>query len=306
LIKGRIDVKGTAGLLGVVVCWSIGPILIKTLTFHVDAWTQNALRYLVSCAFWLPYLIYAQRTGKITKSVWRKALPVVAANLFMQTCWAAGFYYVSATFHNLMAKSTLIWVPLASVIFFPEERRLFKSPLLWAGMALSVAGVIGIIVASDAFEVKATGLGVIIVTAATIAWAVYTVTIKKYLGDIDARIGFGVVSIYSSIGFAGLMFLFGEPAKCLAMPLDMWTAVVVSSILAIAISHSLYYMTINRIGATIPALTLLSTPFVVAVLARIFLKEALTSTQWAWGSVLIAGAACTVMAQSVLRKNSPS
>ncbi len=299
--KVHFDAKGTAGLLGSIICWSLGPLFLKTLAGHMDAWTQNALRYIVSCIIWVPYLVYAHKRGKLPRSVWRKAWPVVVANLFMQTCWAAGFYFVSATFHNLMAKSTVIWVPLAAVIFFPGERRLFRSKLLWTGMLLSLTGVAGVIIAGEGFEMKATIMGALIINLATIGWAAYTVTIRKCLNDVDARVAFGVVSVYSVVGFLALMFIFGDPSQCLTIPASIWTAVVLSAVLAIALSHSLYYMTINRIGATIPALALLTTPFVVALLANIFLNESLTGAQWLWGIVLIAGGVFSVTAQRDLK-----
>jgi drug/metabolite transporter (DMT)-like permease len=150
---------------------------------------------------------------------------------------------------------------------------------------------------------KATLTGAIIVNLATIGWAIYTVTIRKCLKDIDSGIAFGVVSVYSTFGFLGLMFMFGNPSDCLSMPGDIWLALVLSAILAIALSHSLYYMTIKHIGATIPALALLTTPFLVSVLAGIFLNESLNTTQWIWGIVLIAGGAFSISAQREMKSD---
>ena len=297
---GRIDIVGTTGLIGSLMCWSIGPIFIKSLTNYLDLWTQNALRYTVACLLWLPYLIYVQKRGRLPRRVWKLAILPVVANLVMQTLWAAGFYYLNPAFHNLLAKSAVVWIVISSMVFFPEERRLLRSTGFWMGLAFSAAGVVGVIMSTRDFKVENTGVGFLIVMAATMMWAVYTVAVKKSFRDIDSRIGFAVVSIYTMAGLSILMVLVGKPTDCLKMPASIWPMLVISGILPIALSHTLYYMTIKRIGATIPALTLLSTPFIVFALSRVVFQETLTRGQWLWGLVLIVGAACSIIAQRSL------
>ena len=299
---GKVDMLGTVGLLGCLACWSIGPIFIKYMTGYLDAWTQNALRYIVACLFWLPYLIYVQRQGRLPKSVWKLALGPVVANITMQTLWATGFYYLDPTFHNLLAKSVVFWVAIAAIIFFPEERALFRSWKFLAGAALSIAGVVGVIVSGEQFQLAGTGIGVVTVLCASMIWAVYTVLVKKSFKDIDSRVGFAVVSIYTSIGLTVLMFIMGEPSQCLHVPARVWVVVAVSGILAISLSHVMYYITIKRIGATVPALSLLASPFLVFAISRVLFKEQLTSGQWLWGVVLLAGSVLAIFAQGRIRR----
>jgi drug/metabolite transporter (DMT)-like permease len=97
--NGRIDMVATAAALGALCCWSIGPIFIKQLTGYVDSWTQNALRYTVACLFWLPVLlVFHARSGRFDRRTWRLALLPSAANIAMQSLWAATFYYIGPAF----------------------------------------------------------------------------------------------------------------------------------------------------------------------------------------------------------------
>ena len=98
----RIDVLATLACIGTMLLWSAGPNFIKFLTGHLDFWTQNMLRYIVACIFWLPFLFFFIKKNRVDKSVWRKALLPAVPNLAMQSLWAAGFYYLDPTFLVLL------------------------------------------------------------------------------------------------------------------------------------------------------------------------------------------------------------
>jgi drug/metabolite transporter (DMT)-like permease len=98
-----------------------------------------------------------------------------------------------------------------------------------------------------------------------------------------------------------MIFIMGKPSECIVMPGKIWVILVVSGVLSIAASHVMYYSSIKRIGATIPALSLLSSPFIVFAISNVLFKEELTTAQWLWGIVLIVGAACAIFAQGAVR-----
>ena len=76
-----------------------------------------------------------------------------------------------------------------------------------------------------------------------------------------------------------------------------WVYVVVSGIVSIAVSHVLYYAAIKRIGATIPALVLLGTPFLVFSMSRVVFGETLNIYQIFFGAVLLIGCGISIWAQ---------
>jgi drug/metabolite transporter (DMT)-like permease len=299
----RFDVPATFACLGSLLLWSLGPNFIKYLTGHVDFWTQNVLRYTVACMFWLPFLLFGLRTKRIEASVWRRALLPSGANIAFQSLWAAAFYYVDPAFMVLLNKSSVIWIAGFSLIFFADERPLARSRYFWAGLILSMVGVIGVIYFKQDFAAYGTRTGVIIGLVTSLMWAAYTLSVKVALRDIDSRTGFSVISIYTVIGLFALGLMFGRLSDCLRMPPWPWACVVISAVASIALSHVFYYSAIKRIGATVPALVILAQPFAVFAISHIVFGEILTGFQLFFGLVLLAGAACAIWAQQHLNRD---
>jgi len=297
----KFDVLATSACIGTLILWSIGPNFIKFLTGHLDSWTQNMLRYLTACLFWLPFLIFASKKGLVNKSVWRHALLPALPNIAMQSLWAAGFYYIDPAFMVLLTKTSVIWLAVFSFIFFVDERPLLKSNRFWLGAALSVIGVTGVLVFKQDFSAYKTMVGVIIAMGTSIMWAAYTILAKIAFKDIDSRAGFSVTSIYTLFGLSVLAFVFGKPTDCLEMTLWPWACVIISGVTAIGLGHVLYYVAIKRIGVTIPALVILSQPLTVFMMSSVLFGEFLNPAQWFFGVVLLAGAALAIWAQQHLK-----
>ena len=297
----KVDISATVACLGALSFWSLGPIFIKYLTGYLDSWTQNLLRYSVACLFWLPFLLLSIRAGRLDKKIWRRALAPAAANIVMQSLWAAAYYYIGPAFMVLLTKTNIIWIAGFSLIFFAEERALVRSKCFWAGLTLSAIGLIGVMYFKvDVAEVKAL-TGIVIALAAALMWGVYTVSVKIAFRQIDSRSGFSVISIYTVAGLGAAALLFGKPADCVRMGAWQWACVVISGILCIAFAHVLYYAALRRIGATIPALVILAQPFIVLAISHTLFGESLGVMQLVFGAVLLAGAALAIWAQQDLR-----
>ncbi len=299
----KFDVLATVACIGTLLFWSIGPNFIKILTGHLDLWTQNFLRYLAACLFWLPFLVFLIKKKRVNKSIWRKALLPAVPNIAMQSLWAAGFYYIEPAFLVLLTKTSVIWIAVFSFIFFVDERPLLKSNRFWLGMALSVIGVIGVLVFKEDFATTKTIIGVFIALSTSIMWATYTILAKISFKDIDSRAGFSVISIYTVLGLFLLAMIFGRPRDCLEMGAWPWTCVIVSGVTAIGLGHVLYYEVIKRIGVTIPSLVILSQPFTVFAISSVLFGEFLNGHQWFFGVILLAGSALAIWAQQHLKPN---
>jgi len=300
----KVDVSATFACLGALFFWSLGPIFITYLTGFVDSWTQNFLRYSVGCLFWLPFLLLSMKKKQFDTRTWRKAVLPAAANIIMQICWAGAFYYVSPAFMVLLSKSSIIWVAVFSFILFADERALAKSNRFWLGLALSVTGVVGVMYFKEDFAATRTMTGIAITLCAAFAWAWYTVTVKIAFKDIDSRIGFSVISIYTSVGLCVFALLFGRVGDCVKMGAWQWGCVVISGVTAIALGHVLYYVAIKHIGVTIPAIVILAQPFIVLAISNVVFGESLNILQLFFGIVLLGGSALSIWAQQHLRRNS--
>lgn len=297
----KFDWFATAACLSALTCWSVAPIFIKLLTGVLDSWTQNALRYGVACLFWLPFLAAANRNGTFDRRIWKRALLPSALNIFTQSCFTASFYSIDPAFVDLTGKSSVLWIMGFSLLLFPRERALLRSKRFWSGMALSAAGLLGVIAFHEGFGQKREMTGVAWTQIAAAGWAAYTLTIRLRFADIDSRAGFAVISLYTTAGLTVLALVFGHTEACLVLTGRQWFWVVFSAILGIAISHVLYYSALRRIGATIPALVMLAVPFCILSLSHWVFGETLTAMQWPFGIMLLAGAGLAIWSQEHLR-----
>jgi len=300
----KVDFEATFACIGALTFWSLGPIFIKYLTGYLDSWTQNLLRYSVASLVWLPFLVFSIKKGRLNTRVWRRAVVPGVANVIMQSLFACAFYYIGPAFMVLLAKSSLVWIAGFSLIFFAEERALVRSKRFWSGLVLSAMGVIGVMCFKKDFATARTLTGIVIALAMGFMWAVYIVSVRIAFRDIDSRHGFSVISIYTVAGLFVLALLFGEVGDCLKMGAWQWACVVISGATAIALSHTLYYSAMRRIGATIPALVMLAQPFIVFAISYVVFRESLNILQLLFGVVLLAGSGLAIWAQEHLRRES--
>ncbi|MHC4808173.1 MAG: DMT family transporter [Planctomycetota bacterium] len=193
----KVDLSATFACVGVLFCWSLGPIFISYLTGYVDSWTQNLLRYSAACLFWLPFLLLSIKRKQIDARIWRKAILPAGANIIFQSLWAGAFYFIGPAFMVLLTKTSVIWIAGFSLIFFPEERPLVKSKRFWSGLALSAMGVIGVMYYKVDLAATNTIIGIFIALATAFMWGVYTVSVRIAFRNTDSRSGFSVISIYT-------------------------------------------------------------------------------------------------------------
>ena len=296
----RINKAATSACLGALLCWATGPILIKYLTADTDSWTQNALRYSAACLFWLPFVAAHALRGAFPQRMWRRAVVPSLANIAMQSLWAAGFYYLAPAFMTLLTSTSILWVMSFSLVFFPEERPLMRSPRFWLGLGLSLTGLLGVVYFKEDFTAAGTRIGIAIALTEAFMWGVYAVSVKIALRDIDSRSGFSVISLYTTAGLWVCALLLGHPGQALHLGVAPWAAIVVSAILSIALAHVLFYASIRRIGATIPMLVNLSLPFIVLGMSSVIFHERLNALQLLSGVVLLFGSASSIWAQQHL------
>ena len=297
----KVDISATFACVGALSFWSLGPIFIKYLTGYLDSWTQNLLRYSVACLFWLPFLLLSIKARSLDTRVWRRAFVPAAANVVMQSLWAAAFYYIGPAFMVLLTKTNIIWIAGFSLIFFADERALVKSKRFWIGLTLSVTGLVGVMYYEVNLAEVRTMTGIVIAQAAAFMWGVYTVSVRIAFRDIDSRSGFSVISIYTVAGLGVSALLFGKVETASQMGAWQWACVVISGVTAIALAHTLYYAALRRIGATIPALVILAQPFIVLAISYVVFAESLNIFQLLSGVVLLAGSALAIWAQQHLK-----
>jgi drug/metabolite transporter (DMT)-like permease len=300
---GKIDVFGTVSGLLAVACWGSGPVFIRFLAGYLDAWSQNFWRYATALIFWLPFLFIVIRRGQVSRNLWKWALVPGIANVAMQCFWGWTFYFIEPGLGSLISRSSLIWTMMFSLIYFADERPLVKSARFWLGIVLSITGLIGVVFLKEGFTARTTMTGTILMLSAGITWAVYSISIRILFKDIDARVSFSVVCVYTTAGLAVAALIFGKPGQLFGLAAWPWACMIISAVLSIALAHTFYYASIKSIGATIPAVMLQLSPFATLVLSVPIMGERMNLWQWVSGVVLVAGSILAIWAQEHLGKN---
>jgi drug/metabolite transporter (DMT)-like permease len=164
-------------------------------------------------------------------------------------------------------------------------------------IVLSVAGLSGVMFFHPAFGHSYTMTGIAIVIIYGFIWGLYGVSVKIVFRDIDSRIGFSVVSIYTVIALFILTMFMGQPQQMFTMPFSGWAVTVVSGVTGIALGHVFYYSSIRHLGSTTPSLVQLAQPFIVLVVSYFIFSESLSVFQWIFGIALVAGSALAIVAE---------
>lgn len=287
------------------ICWTIAPLYVELLTGYLDLWTQNFLRYVVSFVFWAPFLIFWAFRGRLRRSLFVLALIPAVFNIATQSFYAGAFYYAQPAYVTLVTMTLVFWVTLFSMVLFPAERNLLRSAAYWIGAVLSGVGLCGVVMSHPEFSARATLIGTVLAAAMGLGWGCYAMSVKYWLGDVDSRLSFSVITVYTVIGQGVLAFIFGRPADCLSFDAVRWGYIIISGITGIALGHMFYYAAIRRIGATIPTMFLLLRPFTVLLFSAVLFRERLTAGQWLFGILLITGSSFFIFAQR-RRKEGPA
>ena len=295
-----IDGRGTLALLGAMGCMIAVPLLLRYLTVHVDVWWQNALRFSVAVLFWLPFLIGRARRGQVDRRVWTLALIPLAGNLGQQILYAATVYYIQPALMSLLLKSSVVWIMVFSMALFPDERALARSPRLWLGLLLCAGGILGVTLFKEGLSTRGTLIGVAMALVSALCWGVYSVTARLAFRDIDSRLAFSVLSLYTTVVLLVLAFVFGDASAIARLSAPALGAIVGSAILGIALGHVFYYTAVKRIGGTISSLVGLAGPFLVLAVSYLAFGETLNARQWVSGLVLVVGAAVALLSQKHL------
>ena len=283
--------------VGTLVLWSIGPVCIKYLTGYLDSPTQNALRYTVACAFWLPMLVIALKKGTVTAQLCKRALLPSAANIVMQCLWAGMFYHINPSLAVLLTKTNVLWIAVLSMLLIPAERALLRKPRFWLGFGLSLTGVFGVLYFKPDMALSGNVMGITISLLVAFFWSVYVIAVKICMQRTDSRTSFAVISVYTVIGLWIAAFGFGDIRACLDMGLKPWGILILSAVLAIALGHVFYYAAMKRAGTTVPALVILVQPAVILGMSKFMFDEQGNMMQGVFGMVLLLGAGFAIWAR---------
>jgi drug/metabolite transporter (DMT)-like permease len=271
--------------------------MLKVLTPYVDAWTSNGIRYPFSSLLWLGPLLYQQRRGQVNPRIWLLALVPTFFNIIAQTLWAWIPYFLDATLMGFLVRISVVFSIGGGFLCFPDERRLVKHPVFWAGVLFSITGFSVMSLAGKELPAGTQLVGIALVLCCGASYGLYAVAVRYSMKGARPWVAFPVISIYTSAAMVALMLEFGEPSRVAAMPPPWVAFFLLSAVIGIAAAHTLFYMAIERLGVAISSSTQLISPFLTFLWSYLFLGESLTLFQWVGGTILLLGGTMLVLSQ---------
>ncbi len=262
----------------------------------------NGIRYpMAACLYW-PFLYIGFKKGTIDKNFWLRALVPAFFSLVGQIFWALAPYYLEASLIGFLVRSSIVFAVTAAVILFPEERALFRSLSFYVGVTLATVGFITLTLAKQSGPQKMDPTGLWIVLGCSLFFGLYGVSVRKFMQGTNPILSFAVISQPVAFILFALMFLMGNFPSIPDLSSTTWLKLGFTSLAGIGIAHVLYFISIERLGASISSCANLLSPFATVLFASWILGESITAKQSLAGVIIVVGGAFILFAQVKVRE----
>ncbi|MGH7545360.1 MAG: DMT family transporter [Gemmatimonadota bacterium] len=277
-----------------VVIWGLNFAVVKAALAEWHPLAFNALRFVLAGAF----LLIVQRAraapaglAPIARRDWPALIALgVLGNTVYQVFFILGLDATLAGNSALVLSITPVFITLLSVTFRHER----VSPVAWAGVTVSFAGVALVIAGGTRVAFAGhTVRGDLLTLAASACWALYTVALSPYVRRYGA-LRMTATTLY--IGGAVLVLValpFLRTQEWTRIGVVGWGGLLYGGILAIGVAYLLWYSGVKRIGSTRTAVHSNLVPAVALVVAWLGLGETPTWLQIGGALAIFAGVALT-------------
>lgn len=285
--------------------WSSVPLFLRYFADEIDAWTSNGWRYGAAALIWAPLAIFATRTGRAPRSIWKSALVPSAFNATAQICFTWAHYMIDPGLLTFGLRVQIICVAIGAYLLFPGERRVIRSAAYLIGFTLVLLGVLGAALLGENDFTGAHAFGFILAAMSGTLFAGYALAVKRCLTGTNPVLAFAIISQYTGAAMISLMLLLGASAGAgaiTALTVGQFWLLIFSAVIGIALGHVFYYIAIDRLGVAVSSGVIQLQPFLVAVGSYFLFDEILTTPQWISGAVAVSGAMLMLYAQRRLSK----
>ena len=232
----------------------------------------------------IPFLIQSKRSSPTQPVTVRAAATAATAGFFFAinlAAWNTGALMTAAANVTLLGNTSVIWVPLAGLLFFKERLHLE----FWFGLVVAMLGAI-VILGQDLLAHADLGLGDGLAIFASVAYTVYLLTMERARAKLSALVAWWFSTTASCVTLLAISLMLGQPLS----GYELYSyAIFVLMALVIQISG---FLSMNFVLGFLPA-SLISTsmllqPVLTAIFAVPMLGQSIGMVQ-AIGSVLVLG-----------------
>ena len=273
------------GLLLVVVIWGGNFTATKLAFTDISPLAFTAVRFALGSV--LMWLVLARKEGwrMPPRSTW---LPLVAlgvvGNTIYQLCFMTGLYRTTATNSSLILASMPTVVTVAAGMLGFEQ---ITARQKWA-LVIATLGVL-LVVASRGIALDGDRLGDVLMLAAVVCWAGYTLGLRTLTGRMSTL----ALTTWTLITGTPGLILAGVPSvrrmDWHAVSARGWGGLAYATLLSLVVAYLLWNRGVRQIGPSRAAIFTTLTPLVATLTAIAILGERPGLLHLAGGAFIIAG-----------------
>ncbi|HET6487606.1 MAG TPA: DMT family transporter [Spirochaetia bacterium] len=288
-----------------ILTWSLAPSMVRAVTGSFPVNFQNACRYITALlVLWPVYLLSARRDRPKMRSDLRQLLSraprilvIALAAYGFQVCYTYSLFLITPSLQALVGQVQVIFAVLFAVLLFPDERAFIRGWRFLAGVTAALGGVALVIVGGRAFGTVEFGVGVLVVVASNLCWALLGSLLRAWVPDLPAQMTVSAVFTVVSPAFVVTYAIAHHGLPIPAAPLTHWLLLVSSGLVAIGLGHSMFYRAVPVLGVSVSTSLGLLLPLLVSLVSFVALGETLTSLQLVGGVILLAGSFLVIRAR---------
>ncbi len=276
---GTVDIV----LLLMVLIWAANFSVVKAVLSHIPPLAFNTVRLVGSSTLLLAFTLVDKPRTLSRADLPRLLVLALLGHTLYQFTFVFGIDRTSASNSALLISMTPVVVALLGHLTGQER----SSSLTWVGVTASILGVYLVIDPSSTNGGDT--IGDLLILAAAICWALYTVGSKSLLG----RLGPLRLSAYT-MALGSLFYIpFGIPSllrlQFERVPWTAWLGTAFSFVFALSAAYFFWYYAVSRVGATRTAAYSNLTPVAGLAIAWLTLGENVSVRQILGAAVILLG-----------------
>jgi drug/metabolite transporter (DMT)-like permease len=223
-------------------------------------------------------------------------------------------YYIDPGLMTFGLRLQIVFVAIGAALFFPSERALLKRPAFLLALIVVFAATLftiaskplpdgahatSVLLTLDLSDTK-TLIGVACAIGSGLFYALYALSVRRWMTGMPAFTAFAAVSQYSAILLIIPMLFMAKDHGVHALDLSTFkfSLLILSSVIGIGLGHTMYFFSLARLGLAVSSGVVQLQPIVVSLASLALFKyaaidqfkEVFARNQWIGGTIAVAGA----------------
>ena len=262
-----------------------GKIVVATLTPLMGSFA----RYVVACvALLVAAFVLEGGLPKLTRGQWAGTFVLGCLGVF-----AYNLFFMGALARLPASRAALI-IALNPVVTIAISALVLKERLglrRWTGVGIALLGVAIVVSRGDLtnFAGAGEGAGELLMFAAVVSWALYTIIGRKVLGGLTPLAATNYAALWGTLMLGLMAAPHFDSLQISQFDLPMILSLLYLGVLGTALAFVWYYMSVKKLGASVTSVFNNLVPVFGVAISVLVLGEPLLISMLVGGAVTIAG-----------------